>query len=181
MKTPGSTVLGVVVDLRGAETPTLAAAPSGVQLGYDDWSFVVTPGRPFDAIINPRPGRGDGVAQFVCYGNSSGYVPGANDPHSGVLEEWLEQFLLVAPGLHGRIIGARIQSWQHCFSLLTPERNAALPRLQEPVVGTMHFAGDYSSETAGTHGAYAEAARVAHAILAVSRDALTPGLEAARR
>ncbi len=166
VKTPGSTVLGVVADVRGVEAPGIAGAPSPVQLGYDDWSFVVTPGRPFDAIINPLPGRGENLVQFVCYGNSSGYVPDANQADSGVLDQWLEHFLAVAPGLRNRIVGARIQSWRHCFSLLTPERNAALPLIRKPVAGTLHFAGDYSSETAGTHGAYAEAQRVAEEILA---------------
>jgi monoamine oxidase len=169
VRTPGSTVLGIVADVRGAETPGIAGAPSAVQLGYDDWSFVVTPGRPFDAIINPLPGRGEGLVQFVCYGNSSGYVPDANQADSGVLEQWLEHFLAVAPGLRDRIVGARIQSWRHCFSLLTPERTAALPMIQKSVAGTLHFAGDYSSETAGTHGAYAEAQRVAEEILAHAR------------
>jgi len=41
--------------------------------------------------------------------------------------------------------------------------------IQKPVAGTLHFAGDYSSETAGTHGAYAEAQRVAEEILAHAR------------
>jgi protoporphyrinogen oxidase len=177
VKTPGSTVLGVVADIRGAEIPTIAGGPSPVQLGYDDWSFIVTPGRPFDAVINPRPGRRDGLAQFACYGNSSGYVPEANDPDSDALQEWLEEFLAVAPGLRNRIIGARIQSWRHCFSLLTPERNAALPSLQKPVGHTMHFAGDYCSETAGTHGAYAEAQRVATAILAEAQCTTIPALQ----
>ncbi|MFD1211439.1 flavin monoamine oxidase family protein [Arthrobacter sp. GCM10027362] len=171
VQTPGSTVLGVVADVRNAEIPAIAGTPSPVQLGYDDWSFVVTPGRPFDAVINPLPGRGDGIAQFVCYGNSSGYLPGANQADSGVLEQWLEEFLAVAPGLRHRIIGARIRSWRHCFSLLTPERNAALPLIRKPVAGSMHFAGDYSSETAGTHGAYAEAQRVVEEILAHASEA----------
>lgn len=177
VKTPGSTVLGVVADIQDAEIPTSAGTSSPVQLGYDDWSFVVTPGRPFDAVINPRPGRDDGLAQFVCYGNSSGYVPEANDPDSGALQEWLEEFLAVAPGLRNRILGARLQSWKHCFSLLTPERNSALPSLQEPVEGTMHFAGDYCSETAGTHGAYAEAQRVATTILTEAQTTTTPALQ----
>ncbi|QOT15509.1 NAD(P)/FAD-dependent oxidoreductase [Paenarthrobacter sp. YJN-5] len=154
VRTPGSTELGVVVDI---SDPTLAE--------IDDWAFIATAGRVFDVIINPRPGRGDGTAQFVCYGNSAGYIPEANDPSSGVLEQWLEEFLAVAPQLRGRITGASIQSWQHCFSLLTPTRAAALKELQAPVAGTLHFAGDYSSETAGTHGAYAEAKRVSDAIL----------------
>ncbi|MFK4639384.1 flavin monoamine oxidase family protein [Paenarthrobacter histidinolovorans] len=154
VQTPGSTELGVVVDI---STPELS--------GMDDWSFIVTAGRLFDVVINSRPGRKDGTAQFVCYGNSAGYIEDANDSASGVLEQWLEEFLKVAPQLRGRILGASIQSWRHCFSLLTPTRAAALPQLQAPVDGTLHFAGDYSSETAGTHGAYAEAKRVTQDIL----------------
>ncbi|NQD88187.1 FAD-dependent oxidoreductase [Paenarthrobacter sp. CM16] len=154
VQTPGSTELGVVVDI---SAPELAAV--------DDWSFIATAGRAFDVVINPRPGRKDGTAQFVCYGNSAGYIEEANDPTSGVLEHWIEEFLKVAPQLRGRILGASIQSWQHCFSLLTPTRASALPQLQAPVDGTLHFAGDYSSETAGTHGAYSEAHRVSREIL----------------
>jgi predicted NAD/FAD-dependent oxidoreductase len=154
VSTPGSTVLGLVADI---SAPALA--------GVDDWSFIATAGRVFDAVINPRPGRKDGKVQFVCYGNSGGYIKEANDPASGVLEQWIEEFLAVAPELRGCIVGAGIQSWQHCFSLLTPARHAALPQLQAPIDGTLHFAGDYSSETAGTHGAYSEARRVSQEIL----------------
>ncbi|PRB43112.1 hypothetical protein CQ020_06380 [Arthrobacter sp. MYb23] len=154
VQTPGSTELGVVVDI---SAPELAVV--------DDWSFIAAAGRVFDVVINPRPGRKDGTAQFVCYGNSAGYIEEANDPTSGVLEQWIEEFLTVAPQLRGRILGANIQSWQHCFSLLTPTRATALPQLQAPVDGTLHFAGDYSSETAGTHGAYSEANRVSHDVL----------------
>lgn len=161
VKTPGSTELGVVVDTSRLDRSTMPDANVPGNVSYDDWSFVVTPGRPFDAIINPRPGRNDGIAQFVCYGNSSGYLPEANQPNSKVLDQWIEEFLKVAPGLRDRILGAEIRSWRHCFSLLTPERNAALEAIQAPVMDSMHFAGDYSSETAGTHGAYAEAKRVA--------------------
>lgn len=150
--TPGSTTLSVVADVSDLAPP---AQDSHIQ----DWSFVATPGRVFDAIINPRPGRRDGLVQMVCYGNSARYLPEATtDP--ALTEEWLAEFLLVAPALRGRILGAHLQSWPHCFSLLTPTRAEALDALRAPV-GTMHFAGDYTSTTAGTHGAYAEAARVA--------------------
>ncbi|MFJ4026803.1 flavin monoamine oxidase family protein [Paenarthrobacter sp. NPDC089989] len=154
VQTPGSTELGVVVDI---SSPELAH--------IDDWAFIAAAGRAFDVVINPRPGRKDGTAQFVCYGNTAGYIKEANNPSSGVLEEWLEEFLAVAPQLRGHIVGAEIQSWEHCFSLLTPTRAAALPALQAPIADTLHFAGDYSSETAGTHGAYAEAQRVSQHIL----------------
>lgn len=164
VQTPGSTELGIVVDI---SAPELAA--------IDDWAFIATAGRVFDVVINPRPGRKDGTAQFVCYGNSAGYIEEANDHSSGVLEQWIEDFLTVAPQLRGHILGAEIQSWEHCFSLLTPTRAAALPALQAPVNNTLHFAGDYSSETAGTHGAYTEAKRVSRAILStVPADVSSP-------
>lgn len=155
--TPGSTTLSVVADVRDLPVPEHDSR-------IEDWSFVAAPGRVFDCIINPRPGRRDGLVQMVCYGNSAGYLPGfATDPR--LRETWLEEFLLVAPQLRGRVLGAHLQSWPHCFSLLTPTRAEALDALRSPV-GTMHFAGDYTSDTAGTHGAYAEAARVAAALTA---------------
>ena len=61
------------------------------------------------------------------------------------------------------MIGAHIQTWQHCFAILTPQRAQALPQLQESI-GRLHFAGDNTSATAGTHGAYNEARRVANLI-----------------
>jgi monoamine oxidase len=61
------------------------------------------------------------------------------------------------------VIGAHIQTWEHCFAILTPQRAQALPQLQESI-GRLHFAGDHTSATAGTQGAYSEARRVANLI-----------------
>jgi hypothetical protein len=77
----------------------------------------------------------------------------------------MENVYTVAPPLRGRVLGTHGQTWPHCFALLSPERAAALPELQRSV-GSLHFAGDYTSETAGTHGAYVEAERVASLIRA---------------
>ncbi|KSU77599.1 Protoporphyrinogen oxidase [Pseudarthrobacter enclensis] len=153
---PGSTTLNIVADIDGLPE-------------FRDWAFIVTVGLPFDAIINPVPGgvmdgAGRNLLQLTCYGNSSGYLPGFGDDKERVAE-WMEHFYAVAPRLRGRVLGVHAQTWQHCFALLSPERAAALPDLQRPV-GSLHFAGDYTSETAGTHGAYAEAERVAAQIRA---------------
>ncbi|MCW4466795.1 FAD-dependent oxidoreductase [Glutamicibacter sp. MNS18] len=112
-----------------------------------------------------RLGHRDGMVQFVCHGNISGYLERATDPGSGLLEQWVGELLEVAPRLRGRILGSGIQSWGHCFSLLTPTSYAALASLQPPIGDGLHFAGDYSSGTAGTHGAYTEAQRVTRDIL----------------
>ncbi len=154
---PGSTTLCVTADVEGL--PEMAR-----------WTFVATPGRLFDVMMNPHPvpegadGEAPGRIQFVCYATSAGYRPElVDDPEATAL--WVQDFLQVAPELTGRILGAHLQSWENCFAILTPERARALPELQRPV-GRLHFAGDHTSATAGTHGAYAEGRRVAAAVRA---------------
>jgi len=153
---PGSTTLNIVADIAGLTE-------------FKDWAFIVTVGMPFDAIINPVPGGTDkttspDIVQLTCYGNSSGYLPGFADDEQRV-GQWMEDLYTVAPQLRGRVLGVHAQTWQHCFALLSPERAEALPQLQRSI-GALHFAGDYTSETAGTHGAYSEAERVASLIVA---------------
>jgi monoamine oxidase len=152
---PGATTLCITADV--TDLPDVAR-----------WAFVTVTGRVFDAVINPdpaRPGRTEGpptTAQFVCYGNSAGYRPDlAANP--AATRAWVEEFLAVAPELRGRVLGAHLQTWQHCFAILTPERARAVPHLQQSV-GRLHFAGDHTSASAGTHGAYSEARRVADLI-----------------
>lgn len=152
---PGSTTLCITADVTGLSH-------------IARWAFIAVTGRAFDAIINPHPVAGNQseeaptTVQFVCYGNSAGYLPDlVTDP--AATEAWIEDFLTVAPELRGRVIGAHIQTWQHCFAILTPQRAQALPQLQESI-GGLHFAGDHTSATAGTHGAYSEARRVANLI-----------------
>ncbi|UKA56356.1 FAD-dependent oxidoreductase [Arthrobacter sp. FW305-BF8] len=161
--------------LQAAETPgsttfTIAANIEGVP-EFADWSFVSTVGKKFDAIINPQPGvlPADGIVRFTCYGNSAGFIPGIECDEE-LIRVWTEDFLGVAPQLRGRTVGAAAATWEHCFSVLSPKRNVALPDLQRSV-GNIHFAGDYTSETAGSHGAYQEARRVAQTL----REALAPG------
>jgi phytoene dehydrogenase-like protein len=153
--TPGSTELCVTVDVTDLDD-------------IPDWAFITTVGRPFDAIISAIPHdprrAADGrlIAQFVCYGNSAGYRPDLVAADVGT-SAWVDEFLAVAPQLNGRIIGAHLHTWEHCFAIITPRRLAAVPQLQESING-LHFAGDYTSESAGTHGAYGEGQRVAQAV-----------------
>ena len=153
---PGSTTLNIVADIEGLPE-------------FKDWAFIVTVDMPFDAIINPVPGGTEetsraNILQLTCYGNSSGYLPGFADDEQRVAQ-WMEDLYTVAPQLRGRVLDVHAQTWQHCFALLSPERAEALPELQRSI-GSLHFAGDYTSETAGTHGAYSEAERVASLIRA---------------
>jgi hypothetical protein len=159
---PGATTLCVTADVTGL--PHIA-----------EWAFVTAAGRAFDAIINPHPIPADTVeepprtVQFVCYGNSCGYRPDLVADLAATTT-WVEEFLAVAPELKGRVLGAHLATWRHCFAILTPERARAVPDLQRSV-GRLHFAGDHTSASAGTHGAYGEARRVADLI----RRRLAPG------
>ena len=157
--TPGSRTLGVVADVTDVPEPA-------------DWAFVTTVGKRFDAIINPAPGRprrdpeGRLLAQYVCYGNRAGHQAGFGEV-AGSTDDWVEDFLAVAPELRGRIRGVHGQTWPYCFAVLSPARSAVLDELRRPV-GGIEFAGDYTSATAGTHGCYDEAFRVAASIRAGS-------------
>jgi predicted NAD/FAD-dependent oxidoreductase len=152
---PGSTTLCVTADVTGL--PHIARC-----------AFITVTGRAFDAIINPHPVPPDSAAkppataQFVCYGNSAGYRPDLAADRAATTA-WVDEFLAVAPELRGRVLGAHLQTWEHCFAILTPERARAVPALQQSV-GGLHFAGDHTSASAGTHGAYGEARRVADLI-----------------
>jgi hypothetical protein len=153
--TPGNTTMVVSADV--SDLPE-----------YRDWGMVTTVGRRFDCILNATPGRwrsneAPGIVHFTCYANQTGYQPDL--PGNPVAEElWLEDFLSVAPGLRGRIKGHYIQTWKHCFALLGLGRAEALAEIRR-MADRMHFAGDWSSATAGTHGAFAEADRVAADVL----------------
>ncbi len=153
---PGSTTLNIVANIEGLPD-------------FTEWAFIVTVGMAFDAIINPIPGGTEvtsrnNTVQLTCYGNSSGYLPGfAEDARR--IAQWMDDLYTVAPQLRGRVLGVHAQTWQHCFALLSPERAEVLLQLQRSI-GSLHFAGDYTSETAGTHGAYSEAERVASLIRA---------------
>lgn len=159
-QTPGSTTLCVTADIR--DVPHLA-----------QWAFVTVTGRRFDAIINPAPitldhaGPTPTTAQFVCYGNEFGYRAGLTaDP--AATAAWVDDFLAVAPELQGRVLGAHLQTWEHCFAILTPQRARAIDDLQRSI-GGLHFAGDHTSVSAGTHGAYGEGRRVADLITTPAR------------
>ncbi|WP_077487814.1 flavin monoamine oxidase family protein [Sinomonas mesophila] len=149
--TPGNTTMVIAADV--SDVPE-----------HRDWGMVTTVGHRFDCILNSTPGRWrsadePGIVHYMCYANQAGYQP--NVPGNRVAEEeWLEDFLSVAPALRGRIRGHHIQTWQHCFALLGLERADALSEIRRPVDG-LHFAGDWSSTTAGSHGAFVEADRVA--------------------
>jgi len=69
------------------------------------------------------------------------------------------------PSARGRVLDTLITRWQRCFAYPAPGREALALAAQQPIDG-LHFAGDYTSLSAGSHGALAEGRRVARDIIA---------------
>jgi protoporphyrinogen oxidase len=80
-------------------------------------------------------------------------------------DAWLEDLFRIIPDARGRVMDTVLTRWDHCFAYPAADRTDLLGALQAPV-GNLHFAGDYTSATAGTHGALSEGRRVAQALAA---------------
>lgn len=149
--TPAQTTLGVVVDC--TDRPHWA-----------DYFYVVSVGTRFHGVTQPRtgphfsPGTRNRTYFEMFRGRDSAEDLAQDD--STLIAQWLEDFYRVLPDARGRVTGTYLQKWEAAFAYPRHDRNIHLPGVREPV-GTMHFAGDYTSDSAGSHGALAEADRVA--------------------
>lgn len=149
--TPAQTTLGVVVDC--TDRPHWA-----------DYFYVVSVGTRFHGVTQPRtgphfsPGTRNRTYFEMFRGRDSAEDLAQDD--STLIAEWLEDFYRVLPDARGRVTGTHLQKWDAAFAYPRHDRSVHLPGVREPV-GTMHFAGDYTSDSAGSHGALAEADRVA--------------------
>ena len=149
--TPSQTTLGAVVDCTD-------------RLHWADFFYVVSVGTRFHGVTQPRTGRyfSPGTRNRTYFemfrGRDSADELYAQDDAT-LIAEWLEDFYRVLPDARGRVTGTTLQRWDAAFAYPRHDRHVYLPGVREPV-GTMHFAGDYTSDSAGSHGALAEAERV---------------------
>ncbi|MFI5953834.1 flavin monoamine oxidase family protein [Cryptosporangium sp. NPDC051539] len=173
---PGPTVPDLVPGLPGWKRAALDAIPTPSQttLGavvdctdrpeWADIFYIVTVGTRFHGVTQPRTG-----SHFSPGDRRRTYFEmfrGRDSPDdSVVVEDWLEDFYRVLPDARGRVTGTFLRRWDAAFAYPRHDRDLYLPGVREPV-GTMHFAGDYTSDTAGSHGALTEAERVAEELRA---------------
>ncbi len=178
--TPGPAVLelapwlpGWKVDsVRGVPTnPTVTLAivldSSNMPVGNDIFA-VVTVGRLFNLVLQPRASAdvqpsARGRTYFTCY-LSADAVAAAPGDDAATTRAWLEDFFEVIPGARTRVLGTLLTRWPRCFSYPRADRSKFLTGVQAEHQG-LHFAGDYTSTTAGSHGAFAEGERVAEEVL----------------
>ena len=153
--TDASLILNAVVE------PTPGAA-------WRDVFYMATIGCEFDYILNPRVGPSfdpDGAAIFQIGAWKQRALAAFAGSDEKVTRAWLNDLERIFPGIGARVAGTELTRWPHCFAMPRPDREERLPRAEEPVDG-LHFAGDYASSTAGTHGVIASAERAAAEILA---------------
>ncbi|MDQ0674728.1 hypothetical protein QFZ36_002289 [Pseudarthrobacter siccitolerans] len=124
---------------------------------FKDWASTLPSACPSTPLINAVPGGTDkttstDIVQLTCYGNCSGYFPGFADDDQQVAQ-WMEDLYTVAPQLRGRVPSMYTPKPGSTASPYSaPSGQKPLPQLQRSI-RSLHFAGYYTSETAGTHGA----------------------------
>ena len=179
---PGPVVQRLVPDLPAWKKEALAGIPTPPQMTlgavvdctdrahWADFFYVVSVGTRFHGVTQPRTGphfspgtRNRTYFEMFRGRDSIDQLHAQAD--SVVIDEWLEDFYRVLPDARGRVTGTLLQRWEAAFAYPRYDRSAYLPGVREPV-GTMHFAGDYTSDSAGSHGALAEADRVAERLRA---------------
>lgn len=178
---PGPAVGHLVPSLPAWKTEAIAAVPTPAQttLGavvdctdrphWADFFYVVSLGTEFHGITQPRtgphfsPGTRNRTYFEMFRGRDSADPSQAQDD-SVLIEEWLEDLYRVLPDARGRVTGTFLRRWDAAFAYPRYDRDVYLPAVREQV-GTMHFAGDYTSDSAGSHGAVSEADRVAALLL----------------
>jgi protoporphyrinogen oxidase len=156
IRTSPTVVFGITVDSAGMTE-------------WDDLFLVATVDRPFNMVLQPFASTGPAPSErdrsyFTCYlsADAGAAEPGDDD---ALAAEWLEAFYAVVPSARGRVLDTLVTRWQRCFAYPAPGREELSRVVQVPLDG-IHFAGDYTSFTAGSHGALAEGRRVAGEILA---------------
>jgi protoporphyrinogen oxidase len=155
VRTNPTVVLSIVVDSEG-------------MTAWDDLFIVVTVDTGFNLVMQPRASADirpseHGRTYFNCYLSADSLATEPGDDGS-FTTAWLEQFFLVLPEARGRVLGTLLTRWPRCFAFPAPGREELLDDIRRPE-GGLHLLGDYTSATAGSHGAFEESIRVAEAIV----------------
>lgn len=174
---PGPLVPQLVPSLPEWKRNAIAAIPTPAQMTmcavvdctdrphWAEMFYTVSVGTTFHGITQPRTGRhfasgGTNRSYFVMFRGRDSVDELHAKEDAVVVDEWLEDFYKVVPDARGRVTGTYLQRWDTAFAYPRFDRHLHVDDARKPL-GTMHFAGDYTSDTAGSHGAVSEADRVA--------------------
>jgi protoporphyrinogen oxidase len=144
---------------------------SSGKTNWDDIFVISAADAAFNLVLQPRSGADrvpseHGRTTMMCYLSSDDEAARDTDDEATV-QRWLDDFYAVVPDARGRVLDTLLTRWPYCFSHVAPDRDDVIDDVRRSING-MHFAGDYSSSTAGSHGAIAEGFRVAHELSLVT-------------
>jgi protoporphyrinogen oxidase len=134
---------------------------------WRDVLFMPTFDCPFQCVIQPQVGPDFGDRSrsvLVLYQQRHRYEAWTEREQQLIGRRWLERLFGVFPDARSHVIDTHFTNWRDCFPYLRADRGAFLEAVQMPVE-EMHFAGDYTSESSGTHGAIGSGDRVAREIM----------------
>lgn len=121
----------------------------------------------FDYVVDPQIGSGlfGGQVPLQCGLWRERAEAQMNRPTAEIDAEWRAQLEAIYPGIGSAIVDTQVAKWPSCFAVPRADRLDVLDEVTKPV-DRIHFAGDYASESAGTHGSIASGSRVAAEIVA---------------
>ncbi len=185
MAVPGPHVAGIVPSLPTWKSDAIAQVPTppAVSLAvvvdcsdrraWEDIFVIFSVGTVFQCVTQPRCGpaflpRSEDKTYFMLYREHDDLDAVRSYATETFTHQMLEDFYKVLPDARGRVLATHLTRWEACFAYPGKDRAAALPAVRAEV-GSMHFVGDYTSASAGSHGAFTEADRVASALRAQLR------------
>lgn len=133
---------------------------------WHDLFFTPVEGLSFDYISDCRAGTGLSAGRALWEMGLVGEraVAAFTLSDDEIVDTWKTDMEKVFPGSSSRLLGAHVQRWPACFSFPKWDRERWLPSVQQPYE-SLYFAGDYASQSAGTHGAIGSARRVVRQLL----------------
>lgn len=163
--TPSSVSLAVVVD--ASDRPT-----------WENIFVIFSVGTLFQTVTKARCGpaflpRSDNKTYFLLYRSHDPVDTVRGYDTETFTNQMLEDFYKVLPDARGRVLSTHLTRWEACFAYPGKDRAAALPGVRAEI-GSMYFVGDYTSASAGSHGAFTEADRVAAILRGQLKSAAEP-------
>lgn len=154
-----------------ARTPSPSAVSLAVVVDgtdrseWDDIFVIFSVGTLFQCVTQPRTGpaflpRPQDKTYFMLYREHDPVETVRSYDAETFTNAMLEDFYKVLPNARGRVLATHLQRWEACFAYPGKDRGDALPGVRADV-GSMSFVGDYTSPSAGSHGTFEEADRVA--------------------
>jgi protoporphyrinogen oxidase len=140
-------------------------SPRGAR--WEDVFYTPILGHGFQAIFQaqvgkawrPRP-KERAVLTLYSYEVGNSKVEAGDVDDDTLIDAWLSGLFDVFPEARGRVVATHLTRREFCFPICLPDRGEFTSTAEASIDG-VHFAGDYTSMSSGTHGAILSGERAA--------------------